>query len=305
MIDFRYLLTTIAAIFLALAIGLLIGSGLLADPIAQDLERQVEETISRNNDLRGEIDDLKARIDVEENFGREMAARWIEGELPNAQVVLFRFEETEGALVDRVRDAIELAGGTVPTMITVTDRMALDDDGIVSDLAAELSKLGVEDDDLATALGTELGRRAAADANGAGDLVFPVIQAVAEGPGLIEVEAEEGDEPIPVGADFVVVGGARGEPPFSIAPFAEALLTGLTEHTSEVVVAEGWESEWALVPELRRSEVRELASTVDHGDTAAGVISIVAELGRFVANEPGHYGFRDGADGVLPEAPGG
>lgn len=305
MIDFRYLLTTIVAIFLALAIGLLIGSGLLADPIAQDLERQVEETISRNNELRSEKDDLKARIAADEDFGREVAARWIEGNLPNAEVVMFRFDGTDGALVDRVRDAIQLAGGTVPTEITITDGMALDDEAALEEIRADITELGGENDDIPVAVGRELGVRAAADANGAGDLVFPAIADAAGEHGLIDVDADDEGAPIPVGAEFVVLGGSRGDPPFDIDPFAQALITGLSEQTSEVVAAEGWESEWSFVPDLRQSEVAELASTVDHGDLAAGTISIVVELGRFVENEPGHYGFRDGADGVIPDSAGG
>jgi hypothetical protein len=305
MIDFRYLLTTIVAIFLALAIGLLIGSGLLADPLAQDLDRQVQEKIEQNNELRSENGDLKTRIDAEDDFGWEIAARSLEGDLAQTEIVLFRLEGTDGALIDRVRDAIELAGGSVPTIITLTNGMAMDDETLVEDLRADLEGLNVEGEDLAVSLAAELGSRAAADSNGAGDDLFPVVQAIAQEHGLIDVAADDEDDVIPTGSDFVVAGGAAGEPPHDVVPLSESLLTGLAEFTSEVVAVEGWESGWSFVPRLRDSEVREIAATVDHGDTAPGAISMVAELSRFVGNDPGHYGFRDGADGVVPDEPGG
>ena len=303
MIDFRYLLTTIVAIFLALAVGILIGSALF--PAAEDLDRQVQDKIKENVQLNNEIDDLENLGDAQEEFGREVAGRWIDGMLANTEVVLFRFEGTDEGLVERTREAIELAGASIPTTITLTDRMAMDDEELVETMRAELADLGIDDEEVGVGVARALGRAAAADATETGEENFPSVQEIAEGQSVIEVDADDAESPIPTRADFVVLGGATGDPSYDIDPIAEALLTELGGSTTEVVAAEGWQSEWAMVPALRRTEVRDLAATVDHGDTSPGVISTVVELSRFIDGEPGHYGFREGADAVAPDNPGG
>lgn len=301
MIDFRYLLTTIVAIFLALAIGLLIGSSLLADELSQDLEKQVQEKIERNNELRDRITDLDRRIEADEDFEQQLIGQLVEGELTGDPIVLVRFEGTDGALIDTLREAISLADGSVATTITINNRMSLEDTAAVEDLLADLPRDLSDEENTAGAIGRELG--AAATSESAGEQGGPSFQAVADPlieHGFIDIETDR-EFAIPFGSDFVVAAGAEGEAPYDLSSFSEPLLTGLATGVAEVVAAEGWMSEWGFVTTLRDGDVRDRVATVDHGDTVAGSVSVVLELDRIPSNDPGHYGFRDGAEGIAPE----
>lgn len=302
MIDFRYLLTTIVAIFLALAIGLLIGSGLLADPIAEDLERQVREKIQRNNELQSRVNEYQGRIRADEDFEDLVEPRLVDRELAGDEFVLFAFEGSDDALLDSIRAAVDGAGGSIPTTITINNRMSMEDTAAAEELRAALPPpVGEEEDDVRVLVGRELGERAASDASGAsGDSLFDTIDDPLIEHGYIDVEASDGDT-IPFAADFIVAAGSPDDPPYDVDPFAEALLTGLARHGAEVVATEGWESRWSFVPRIRDGDVRDLVSTVDHADTTAGRVSLIAELERLPAGDPGHYGFRSGSDAIAPD----
>ena len=307
MIDFRFLLTTIVAVFLALAIGLLIGSGLLAQPLAENLEEQVHEVVDRNNELRDRILQQQARLDSDETFGLQVQPMLINGELSGDSVVLIRFEGTDGALIDRLREAVEVADGSVSGTITIRDKFALEDPDAVEDLTQILSEYDLEPpvEELIPAAARELGDRAANDAAvEAGDPLFPTFAQALIDEGFIEIDVEP-EVAMGPRADFVVAAGSTGERPYDVTPLAEALLTELAGDGSEVVAVEGWQSEWSFVPDLRGSDVRDVVSTVDHADTVPGAIAVVLELDRIPSGDTGHYGFRDGADGVTPELPGG
>lgn len=301
MIDFRYLITTIVAIFLALAIGLLIGSGLLADELAEDLERQVQDVVDRNNELRAEITEQGARIDSAEDFALRTEPLLIQGDLGRDSIVLFRFEGTDDALVDRVRDSVRVAEGSIATTITITDRMSMSDADAATELRAGLPPEIEGQGDLARIVGSEMGERAVAAASGSVEEArFEELSTVLEEYGFIDVESDR-DFPIPLSAGFVVAGGADGPPPYDLEVFSQALLSGLAGGSADVVAVEGWRSDWDFVPSLRDSEVRDVVATVDHADMVAGSVSMVYELSRVATGEPGHYGFRSGSEGVAPE----
>lgn len=51
MIDFRYHLVSLVAVFLALAVGIILGAGPLADPIGDTLTGQVDKLREDRNQL--------------------------------------------------------------------------------------------------------------------------------------------------------------------------------------------------------------------------------------------------------------
>jgi hypothetical protein len=299
-IDFRYLLTTIVAIFLALGIGLLIGSGLLAEPLKSNLERDLQSEVDRNNELRDRINDQQGLIDALDTFSLDLEPQLIGEELTGDEIVLIRFEGTDGGLIDRLLDAVDIANGSLVTTITIRERMSMNDAGAVENLLEEFDASFVQDEeDPALLVGGEIGARLASDASGrTQEPSFGSIQDVLVEHGFLDVEAE-GAVPIPSTSEFILAAGAEGDPPYDMQPFAEAMLNQMSDRT-RVVVAENWASDWNFVTNLRGTDVRDDVATVDHADTVPGAASVVTELERLPAEEPGHFGFDSGADAVAP-----
>lgn len=72
MIDFRYHLVSIVAVFLALGIGVLMGSAVLGENIVANLESQLKTIRATNEDHRQTILDLEQQISFDDEFANEV-----------------------------------------------------------------------------------------------------------------------------------------------------------------------------------------------------------------------------------------
>jgi hypothetical protein len=184
--------------------------------------------------------------------------------------------------------------------------MSMSDAEAVEELFQDFETAFVEgEDDPARIVGGEIGARMGSDAAGrTQEPSFGSVQNALVDHGFIDIESE-GAVPIPTTSEFIFAGGAEGDAPYDMQPFAEAFLETLGP-LARVVVAEGWSSDWNLVANLRGTDVTNDVSTVDHADTVPGAASVVVELERLPADEPRHFGFDSGADAVAPSLlPGG
>ncbi len=58
MIDFRYHLVSLISVFLALAVGIVLGAGPLRDTLGDQLSGQVEQLRTEQDTRRGQVDEL-------------------------------------------------------------------------------------------------------------------------------------------------------------------------------------------------------------------------------------------------------
>ena len=68
MIDFRYHIVSLVAIFMALAVGIVLGSGPLKDDISGFLEDRTQQLADEKVSLQGEVSALRAEIESSEQF---------------------------------------------------------------------------------------------------------------------------------------------------------------------------------------------------------------------------------------------
>lgn len=150
MINLRYHIVSITAVFLALGIGLTLGTSFL-DKVTvetlkaqlEDVEAQVRETNATNDDLSGRVDALEGR---DEELGAELPERLLSGRLEAVPVLLVATEGTDEDLVGAAVAALASAGADVAGTWWLTDRWLLDDPKEVGDLS-ELLDLTTSDVD--------------------------------------------------------------------------------------------------------------------------------------------------------------
>jgi len=105
----RYHAASIAAIFLALAIGILIGTG-LGDTVVSGTQKQLEESLTGDlEDARSEADKLASRLNDEREFGQRIYPLLVGGKLRGQRVGIVAL----GGLSGKTSDLIEL--GLAPT----------------------------------------------------------------------------------------------------------------------------------------------------------------------------------------------
>src|SRR5699024_2218831 len=87
-IDFRYHLVSLISVFLALAVGIVLGAGPLRENLGDQLAGQVEQLRTEQEQLRTEATDLSARNDQLASFITELGPDLVAGTLDGAQVAV-------------------------------------------------------------------------------------------------------------------------------------------------------------------------------------------------------------------------
>jgi hypothetical protein len=118
-IDFRYHLVSIIAVFLALAVGLVLGATALSGPALSVLQR-VEKTLSRDNStlLKGNRA-LTSQISADQAFAAAAAPRLLTGLLTGEKVVLVQTWNSLPTVTSGLTTALHEAGAQVTGTVTL------------------------------------------------------------------------------------------------------------------------------------------------------------------------------------------
>jgi hypothetical protein len=120
LIDFRYHLVSIVAVFLALAIGIVVGSQALAPAVQSSLKQVSSNEAKQIRSLYAHNAQLKAQIAANESFAEAGERGLLHGLLDGQQVVLVLAPNTDGPTVDGVTSALQQAGATVTGQVLLS-----------------------------------------------------------------------------------------------------------------------------------------------------------------------------------------
>ncbi len=143
MINLRYHIVSLTAVFLAIGIGLTLGSTFLDRATVDNLNGQLENLDSRLSDREARINDLEQSIKEDDSLQTaldEQATGLLAGHLDNVPVVVIASRGVKEADVNASVQAMVVAGGDVQGVWWFTDRWLLDDDAEVADLATLLGQ---------------------------------------------------------------------------------------------------------------------------------------------------------------------
>ncbi len=117
----RYHAASLAAVFLALAVGILIGVGFGSDIVsgtADDLEASLGEDL---DEARAEADALEADLEEERTFERAVYPAVVEDVLLNEQVALIGLGDVSAEVTANLEEAIGPSGGEIGQVGVVTE----------------------------------------------------------------------------------------------------------------------------------------------------------------------------------------
>jgi Copper transport outer membrane protein, MctB len=286
--DLRYHVASLAAVFVALVLGIFVGVGLSGRGFVSDAERENLE--ARIDELRVERDEAVARAqdadrrgDAFDSFARTTYDDLVQARLDGRSVGVVFVGSVDQGLARTVRRTVSDAGGRVTLLRAL--RVPLDDEAVDTALRAEPETRDVAGPDNRERLGRELARElVAAGPN-------PVLDRVA---GVL-IEEQSGGAVAPV--DAIVVARPARPQRGETESFLDGLYSGLAAAPVPSVGVEKSDAETSAVGVFRR---RGLA-TVDRVDAAPGQVALVYLL---AGARPGSYGLgADAVDGVLPIPP--
>jgi hypothetical protein len=311
MIDFRFHLISLVAVFLALGLGVLMGSVVLDQELTKRLESNVTQLQRDKQELQDDVIALENRLDANVRFA-DVAEDWLlRGRLRGQKIVLLRFAGTDDRVTDGVRTGIEQAAGEIASEVVLTDKFRLPSAIERDQLALVVASTSGTAADLRAEAGETVGTMLASAAlSGANEGRVNAAHSAAEGlledlgeAGFVDVDRIGEGRLIPARALFVLAGGSTDARPFNISQLAITLAEAMTDRGVELLVTESSDSTWALVSAIRANEVENDVTTVDDAESIAGRIAVGLALAESLEGVTGHYGVGPGAGDVIPKPP--
>jgi hypothetical protein len=283
--DLRYHVASLAAVFLMLVVGILIGVGISGRGFVDDAERNnferkiagLEEEVEAAN---ASADDFERRQEAAEDFVESaypaLAARRLEGKRI-AILVLGQVDQTVTAIERAVEDDADGRVGRMRALVLPLRLQAVE-----AAVSKEPALGGYVGDEQLGNLGRDLGRElAAGDETPLWDALESEI-----------VEVREGALADPV--DGVIVLRTAEAQAGETSRFLGGIYQGLGSAGIPVVGVEPTRVEQSAIPVFQRYRL----STVDGVDTPVGALAMLLVLADLDA--AGDYGLRDTADRILP-----
>jgi len=319
-INFRFHLVSLTAVFLALALGIAVGATVVDQKTVSALRSQVNRVDHRLNSLSDENGRLRAQVGQWDAFGREEDGKGalVQGRLSGVHVLLIAARGTDADPLAKLRAALVSAGAALEGTIWLTPKLKLDpsnpstsDD--VRALAGDLGEGALDKAD--TARQAALHRLATSWAGSDTGTASNPLQAMVSDHFLDYEATPTGGlalSSVPQsGTMFVIVSSLAAEVPNDLVtiPFASELAQAAPHRVLAVEPAH--ESPTAGQPPLRASFVGPMRqspattgrlSTVDDLEDVRGRVASVMALMDLGRGQVGHYGLGPGAASQLPAA---
>jgi hypothetical protein len=117
---FRFQIVSVLAVFVALAVGLGVGTAALHGPAAANARERSDSTDRRNQQLLDQLAHLNADVSVREQFAESLAPVVLAGRLTGARVLVLSTESGRSD-VDGVLAMLRVAGATVAARAELAD----------------------------------------------------------------------------------------------------------------------------------------------------------------------------------------
>jgi len=319
MVDFRYHLVSIIAVFLALAVGIVLGTTALNGPVLDDLRGNIDRLTADKRGLEGDVGGLRNQVEAADDFAATVGPGLVRGVLNDQTVLIVTLPDTPAELVTRTTELLEQSGAEVTGQLRLLP--ALSDpkqSSLVDDVVAKVVPAGIElpAEGSAERATAELAAALTRPSKGPaveGAQAQAVVSAFEEAD-LVQYESD-GATPRQASLLVVIAGPARTDKVDTAEEKAEqaghdavlSLASAFDRRARGSVIAgpETSADDNGLIRRLRAgSSVASEVSSVDNVDRGVGLVAVVLALGEQLRGEVGQYGAGERAEAPLPSTTG-
>lgn len=326
MIDFRYHVVSLVAVFMALAVGIVLGAGPLGQEISSTLEGQVKDLREERNGLRAQLDQAEGRDELKDQAVQVVTPALAADQLTGRRVGLITLPGADRNIVGQVQERLTAAGATVVLTVRVGDAWH-DPDAQATrreaalELAPEVAdpepREGAEPT-VETVMAAALAGRDEQTSSGAWRMASDRLEEL-DIYSTNWADSEPSDFPEPPDTFVMITGDLQveqveedeeGNPRLQQALDLVAALGSLEVPT--LVAGYGTESyadpvqaaESPVVRGLRaESSIAETVASVDNAEGATGQLAVVLGLRWMIDGDAGHWGVGTDAVAPLPNVP--
>jgi hypothetical protein len=310
-IDFRYHLVSIVSIFLALAVGIVLGAGPLKEDIGNTLTSEVKNLRADKAALRAQLDAAEKGITARDEFTAASNRTLLAGRLADTTVAVVVLPGAEASLVKSTTETLTVAGAKIGSTVTVLDAWSDPDTSKVTfrntlgqQLASQVQ--APADPGEGQIVDSVLARAIMAKAGASRDGAAAALEGLRTGD-LIRFTPDK----VTPASIAVVIGGSVGGSEADVRESRAAALSDLAgaidaNSAGAVLIGTtppaGSTNETSVVATARADgNLSKLLTTVDHGQLPMGQASMVFGLLEQEAGKAGQYGLDSGASAAFPQ----
>ena len=307
MIDFRYHIVSIVAIFFALGAGVVLGSGPLKGAGSDLVQAQANKDRATVESQREQLLQAKALDKYRDDFFAKVTAGLTDAKLTNKRIALVTMPGADNDMTESLQEALEQAGGQVTTRVSLDSKLfdpgqrqlvePLVNDLVTSDITFPAESNTYQRAGMILARGISAREEAKPfDAesskiiSGLASAKLVSLKTPKDRASLVVVVAAKPATPVPDNSSYN-----------DAVDFAEGLDAG----SAGSVVAGMPESaqNGGLLKALRGdSDATKALSTVDVANLPSGQMTVVFALVEQAGGKAGQYGGVDAKNGLAPAA---
>jgi hypothetical protein len=312
MINFRFHLVSLIAVFLALGLGILVGSSVVDRVIVDRLDGEIKATRAESNDLKERISAQEAQIARDQDFLEQSTGYAVRQRLQAVPVALVAERGVDENAVNDVLATLRESGANVPGVMWLTDRWRLDNPDDLTELQDVTGVSGnnaTARADALALLASRLSNRAPSDGSADDDLLETLRAA-----GFVDLSdgkrADFLEFPTrPARVLFLTGTDSQLNGSESVSDLVQALV----DEDAPTVVGEVYDDHDLTAPVPQRgatvtpvrgdAELKNVVSTLDDAEILQGRLAAVAALEGVASGTVGLYGYGEGAQSPLPPRP--
>ena len=307
MIDFRYHLVSLISVFLALAVGVVLGAGPLQNSLGTALNDQVTALRENRNATQTKLEQTETAVNERDSYITQAASGLLPGTLASKNVAMVLLPEAKAEDADAIAAQLKNAGATVTGRVSLTSTWVdLSRENYRSTFSGQVQgHLGsTNSKDANGILGEALAKALTAN-DDSSRVLMDMLSVTADKSGTPFVTV---DSTPTAPAEMIVVVGPRPQASSGKGATVEAspgedpkawakALAGTAGRAPTVVVGSA-DGDDGVVSIIRSEKAK--VTTVDSVGQIAASVSTPLALASTRAGTIGHYGFDKGAEAVMP-----
>ncbi|GAB3595089.1 copper transporter [Angustibacter peucedani] len=316
MIDFRYHLVSIVSIFLALAVGIVLGAGPLQQQLGQTLTNQVSQLRADKADLRSQLDTQQHKVDAADEFASAVTGDLVGSRLGGRSVAVLQLPGADSSVVDALTKTLQSSGAKVNARVKLTAAWADPDPGKVTfrdQLSSNLGPLVGSPADAGSPVNDRMGALLAralvvsnvSDADRTTSQSEQAVSGLREA-GLIQVSGTPQLSSLVLAVAPAPDTKATDDARDATLATWRTTFTALDDASSGAVVTGPTASTEPIgvLGALRTDrDAASKVSSVDDVELAMGRVAVVFAMRQQMSGQSGSYGTGVGATSVLPPLP--
>ena len=307
MIDFRYHLVSLISVFLALAVGVVLGAGPLQNSLGTALNDQVTALRENRNATQTKLEQTETAVNERDSYITQAASGLLPGTLASKNVAMVLLPEAKAEDADAITTQLKNAGATVTGRVSLTSTWVdLSRENYRSTFSGQVQGHldSTTSKDSNGILGEALAKALTAN-DDSSRVLMDMLSVTADKSGTPFVSV---DSTPTAAAEMIVVVGPRPQASSGKGATVEATpgqdpkawakaLEGTAGRAPTVVVGSA-DGDDGVVSIIRSEKAK--VTTVDSVGQIAASVSTPLALASTRAGTIGHYGFDKGAEAVMP-----